>query len=93
MVNKNRNKAIKSAVTRAVTVIIICCPHALGLAMPLVTSVSTSLAAKNGLLIRNRAAFENAQNLDTVVFDKTGTLTEGSFGVTDIKADSEGSCG
>ncbi|ALU16542.1 copper-translocating P-type ATPase [Eubacterium limosum] len=76
------------AVTRAVTVIIICCPHALGLAMPLVTSVSTSLAAKNGLLIRNRAAFENARNLDTVVFDKTGTLTEGSFGVTDIKADS-----
>ncbi|MBO1700170.1 heavy metal translocating P-type ATPase, partial [[Clostridium] symbiosum] len=60
------------AVTRAVTVIIICCPHALGLAMPLVTSVSTSLAAKNGLLIRNRAAFENARNLDTVVFDKTG---------------------
>ncbi|WP_195269725.1 heavy metal translocating P-type ATPase [Eubacterium sp. 1001713B170207_170306_E7] len=76
------------AVTRAVTVIIICCPHALGLAMPLVTSVSTSLAAKNGLLIRNRAAFENARNLDTVVFDKTGTLTEGSFGVTDIQADS-----
>ncbi|SDO49444.1 Cu2+-exporting ATPase [Eubacterium maltosivorans] len=76
------------AVTRAVTVIIICCPHALGLAMPLVTSVSTSLAAKNGLLFRNRAAFENARNLDTVVFDKTGTLTEGSFGVTDIKADS-----
>lgn len=75
------------AVTRAVTVIIICCPHALGLAMPLITSVSTSLAAKNGLLIRNRAAFENARNLDTVVFDKTGTLTEGSFGVTDIQAD------
>ena len=75
------------AVTRAVTVIIICCPHALGHAMPLVTSVSTSLAAKNGLLIRNRAAFENARNLDTVVFDKTGTLTEGSFGVTDIQAD------
>lgn len=75
------------AVTRAVTVIIICCPHALGLAMPLVTSVSTSLAAKNGLLIRNRAAFENARNLDTVVFDKTGTLTEVSFGVTDIQAD------
>ena len=75
------------AVTRAVTVIIICCPHALGLAMPLVTSVSTSLAAKNGLLIRNRAAFEKARNLDTVVFDKTGTLTEGSFGVTDIQAD------
>ena len=75
------------AVTRAVTVIIICCPHALGLAMPLVTSVSTSLAAKNGLLIRNRAAFEKARNLDTGVFDKTGTLTEGSFGVTDIQAD------
>ena len=72
------------AITRAVTVIVICCPHALGLAIPLVTSVSTSIGAKQGLLIRNRAAFENARNLNTVVFDKTGTLTEGQFGVTDI---------
>ncbi|MDD3212415.1 MAG: copper-translocating P-type ATPase [Eubacteriales bacterium] len=75
------------AITRAVTVIVICCPHALGLAIPLVTSVSTSIGAKHGLLIRNRAAFENARNLNTVVFDKTGTLTEGKFGVTDLHAD------
>lgn len=74
------------AVTRAVTVIVICCPHALGLAIPLVTSVSTSIGAKGGLLIRNRAAFENARKVDTVVFDKTGTLTEGTFGVTDMHA-------
>ena len=72
------------AVTRAVTVIVICCPHALGLAIPLVTSVSTSIGANQGLLIRNRTAFENARNLTTVVFDKTGTLTEGRFGVTDV---------
>lgn len=75
------------AVTRAVTVIVICCPHALGLAIPLVTAVSTSIGAKNGLLIRNRAAFENARNVNTVVFDKTGTLTQGSFGVTDLHAE------
>ena len=74
------------AFTRAVTVIVICCPHALGLAIPLVTAVSTSIAAKRGLLIKNRAAFENARNLDTIVFDKTGTLTKGEFGVTDIHA-------
>ena len=72
------------AIERAVTVIIITCPHALGLAVPLVTAVSTNIAAKNGLLIRNRAAFENARKLDAVVFDKTGTLTEGEFGVTDV---------
>ncbi len=74
------------AITRAVTVIVICCPHALGLAIPLVTSVSTSIGAKRGLLIRNRAAFENARNLNAIVFDKTGTLTEGEFGVTDVYA-------
>jgi len=74
------------AVTRAVTVIIISCPHALGLAVPLVTAVSTSIGAKKGLLIRDRAAFENARKLNAVVFDKTGTLTEGAFGITDIKA-------
>ena len=77
-------KDINFVIERAVTVIVICCPHALGLAIPLVTSVSTSIAAKNGLLIRNRASFENARKLNTVVFDKTGTLTEGEFGVTDI---------
>lgn len=72
------------AVERAVTVIIISCPHALGLATPLVTAVSTSIGAKKGLLIRNRVAFEEARNLDAIVFDKTGTLTEGAFGITDI---------
>lgn len=72
------------AVERAVTVVIISCPHALGLATPLVTSVSTSIGAKRGLLIRDRAAFENARKLSSVVFDKTGTLTEGEFGITDV---------
>ncbi len=72
------------AVERAVTVIIISCPHALGLATPLVTAVSTSIGAKKGLLIRNRVAFEEARNPDAIVFDKTGTLTEGAFGITDI---------
>lgn len=72
------------SIERAVTVIIIACPHALGLAIPLVTSVSTSIAARKGLLIRNRAAFEEARKIDTVVFDKTGTLTEGQFGITDL---------
>ena len=70
---------------RAVTVMIITCPHALGLAIPLVVAVSTGLAAKRGLLIRNRTAFERARNLDTMVFDKTGTLTQGRFGVTDVR--------
>lgn len=72
------------SVERAVTVIIISCPHALGLATPLVTAVSTSIGAKRGLLIRDRAAFENARRINSIVFDKTGTLTEGEFGVTDI---------
>lgn len=72
------------AVERAVTVMVISCPHALGLAVPLVVAVSTSLAAKAGLLIRDRSAFEKARDLQAVVFDKTGTLTEGRFGVTDI---------
>ncbi|HKL60737.1 MAG TPA: heavy metal translocating P-type ATPase, partial [Sphaerochaeta sp.] len=72
------------AIERAVTVIIISCPHALGLAIPLVSSMSTSIAAKNGLLIRNRLAFEEARKLDAIVFDKTGTLTKGEFGVTDM---------
>ena len=72
------------AVERAVTVMVISCPHALGLAVPLVVAVSTSLAAKSGLLIRDRSAFEKARDLQAVVFDKTGTLTEGRFGVTDV---------
>ena len=71
---------------RAVTVMVITCPHALGLAIPLVIAVSSALAANNGLLIKDRAAFEKAYEVDAVVFDKTGTLTEGKFGVTDIIA-------
>lgn len=74
------------ALERTVTVMVITCPHALGLAVPLVVAVSTAIAAKNGLLIRNRVAFERARNINAVVFDKTGTLTEGKFGVTDIIA-------
>lgn len=72
------------AIERMVTVMVITCPHALGLAAPLVVAVSTSISAKKGLLIRNRANFEGARNLNAVVFDKTGTLTKGEFGVTDI---------
>ena len=72
------------AIERAVTVMVIACPHALGLAVPLVVAVSTALAASNGLLIRDRAAFERARKLQAVIFDKTGTLTEGRFGVTEI---------
>src|SRR2546429_4287541 len=71
------------ALERMVTVMVITCPHALGLAVPLVVAVSTAISARNGLLIRDRAAFERARALDAVVFDKTGTLTEGRFGVTD----------
>lgn len=71
------------AIERAVTVMVITCPHALGLAVPLVVAVSTALAAGNGLLIRNRGAFEGARKLQAVIFDKTGTLTEGRFGVTE----------
>jgi Cu2+-exporting ATPase len=72
------------AMERMVAVMVISCPHALGLAVPLVVAVSTTLAARHGLLIRDRAAFERARNLDAVVFDKTGTLTMGRFGVTDV---------
>ena len=72
------------ALERMVTVMVITCPHALGLAVPLVVAVSTAISARNGLLIRDRAAFERARALDAVVFDKTGTLTEGRFGVTDV---------
>jgi Cu2+-exporting ATPase len=69
---------------RIVTVLVIACPHALGLAVPLVTAISTTLAAKNGLLIRQRMALEAARNIDVVLFDKTGTLTKGEQGVVDI---------
>lgn len=77
---------VQFSITRMATVMIITCPHALGLAIPLVVAVSTSKSAQNGLLIRNRTAFEQARKIDTVVFDKTGTLTEGSFSVTDIES-------
>jgi P-type Cu2+ transporter len=69
---------------RTVTVMIIACPHALGLAVPLVVAVSTAIAAANGFLIRNRGSFETARLVNAVIFDKTGTLTEGRFGVTDV---------
>ena len=72
------------AIERAATVLVIACPHALGLAIPLVVAISTTLSAQNGLLIRNRTAFENARKISTVVFDKTGTLTAGAFGVEKI---------
>lgn len=74
------------ALERMVTVIVICCPHALGLAVPLVVAISTSLSAKNGLLIKNRTAFENARKITTIIFDKTGTLTFGKFEVARIKS-------
>ena len=72
------------ALSRMVTVMVITCPHALGLAIPLVVSVSTSISAKAGLLIKNRDGFEQARNVQAILFDKTGTLTKGEFGVTDI---------
>ncbi|HDT13027.1 MAG TPA: cadmium-translocating P-type ATPase [Candidatus Aminicenantes bacterium] len=74
------------ALERMVTVMVITCPHALGLAVPLVVAMSTAISARNGLLIRDRAAFERARKIQAVVFDKTGTLTEGRFGVTDTLA-------
>jgi Cu2+-exporting ATPase len=73
-------------IERAVTVVVIACPHALGLAVPLVISISTSLASRSGLLIRNRLALERARDLDVVVFDKTGTLTRGELGVVGAAA-------
>ncbi len=74
------------ALERTVTVMVITCPHALGLAVPLVVAYSTNLAAQNGFLIRNRPAFEEARKLEAIIFDKTGTLTYGEFGVTDVLA-------
>jgi Cu2+-exporting ATPase len=78
------NRDFAFALERTVTVMVITCPHALGLAVPLVVAVSTALSARNGLLIRNRSAFERARNIQAIIFDKTGTLTEGRFGVTDV---------
>lgn len=79
-------KELVFAIERAVTVMIIACPHALGLAIPLVVAISTSISAKQGLLIRNRSAFEMCRKLDVVLFDKTGTLTKGEFGVTRVES-------
>ena len=78
------HKDFAFSLERTVTVMVITCPHALGLAVPLVVAVSTALSARNGLLIRDRAAFERGRNIQAIIFDKTGTLTEGKFGVTDV---------
>ncbi len=77
-------QSLAFAMERMVTVIVICCPHALGLAVPLVVAKSTALSAKHGLLIKNRTAFENSRRITTIVFDKTGTLTVGKFEVSKI---------
>ena len=74
------------ALERMVTVMVISCPHALGLAVPLVVAISTAMSAQNGLLIRNRTAFEESRKISALVFDKTGTLTQGDFGVTRIES-------
>jgi Cu2+-exporting ATPase len=71
-------------IKRITTVLVIACPHALGLAVPLVVAISTSLGAQNGILVRDRIALEEARLLDTIIFDKTGTLTKGEFGITGI---------
>ncbi|PSB24947.1 copper-translocating P-type ATPase [Stenomitos frigidus ULC18] len=80
-------KDITFAINRAVTVLVITCPHALGLAIPLVIVNATAMAAKNGILVRNREAFERAKDIKIVAFDKTGTLTEGKFGVQTVYTD------
>jgi len=79
-------KEFEYALERMVTVMIISCPHALGLAIPLVVAISTSVSAKNGLLIRNRTAFENSRKITAIIFDKTGTLTQGDFGISQVKS-------
>jgi Cu2+-exporting ATPase len=77
------------ALERMVTVMVIACPHALGLAIPLVVAISTAVSAQNGLLIRNRTAFEESRKISALLFDKTGTLTKGDFGVTRIESVNE----
>src|SRR6266498_4587466 len=72
------------ALNRVLTVLVIACPHALGLAIPLVVAITTAMGAKNGILIRNRLALEAAREIDVVIFDKTGTLTQGQFGVVEM---------
>ena len=78
------------ALERAVTVMVIACPHAMGLAVPLVAAISSALSANRGVLIRNRTAFELARKINAIIFDKTGTLTQGTFGVTDVVLLAEG---
>ena len=79
-------RSVDDAVTRMVTVFVIACPHALGLAIPLVAARSTSLGARNGLLVRRRRALETAPRVNVVMMDKTGTLTEGDFRVAEVRA-------
>lgn len=74
----------EEVIVRVATVLVIACPHALGLAIPLVVAITTSIGAKNGILVRDRIAMEDARHIDVVIFDKTGTLTEGEFGVVNI---------
>ncbi len=80
-------KDFNFAITLMVTVLVIACPHALGLAIPLVTANATAVSANNGILVRNREAFERARDIKTVAFDKTGTLTEGEFGIRELYTD------
>ncbi len=80
------NDNLVFAIERTATVLVIACPHALGLAIPLVVAISTTLSAQNGLLIRNRTAFENSRRITTIIFDKTGTLTKGTFSVKKVYA-------
>jgi P-type Cu2+ transporter len=82
--------ALDFAVTRMVTVMVVACPHALGLAIPLVTVNATAMSARHGILVRNREAFERARETRVVAFDKTGTLTEGRFGVRAVYAEALG---
>jgi Cu2+-exporting ATPase len=79
-------RSLPDAVRSTVTVLVIACPHALGLAVPLVVAISTTLSARNGLLVRQRMALETAKDLTTIIFDKTGTLTRGEQGVVDVAA-------
>ncbi|MEK6827189.1 MAG: HAD-IC family P-type ATPase, partial [Nanoarchaeota archaeon] len=81
------NQTLVFALTIAITVVVIACPHALGLAIPVVTTISTTIAAKNGMIIKDMSAMEIAEKIDYILFDKTGTLTKGVFEVTDIVGD------
>ncbi len=87
ILSSSKDAGFGFAIERAVAVLVIACPHALGLAVPLVASISTTLAARNGFLVKQRLALELARKIDIVLFDKTGTLTEGSFGVVSFSSD------